>query len=446
MDRSEDLAFTLSTQFLGSNMTNTTAFRTPISLWESYEDHNSRDSVTFFAKKAYAGGSVLKVKSANNGQPFYFTLPSNTSLGIGDSIRIKDIVATKLFIAVANRLWMTKEFLNFAKTPEWFELSNSTVGFSGVPQSMAYSSDANHVFVGMRNGKLFRVSNIALAYDYARADVKSPQCIVSTKEIPLVIPGTSTPITQAITSVAIDPQNPNNVMITLGNYGNDYYVLMSNNALSANPTFVSKQGNLPKMPVYASIIEMNHSNVAFLGTEQGVFYCENLYESPNWQAGQAGMGNVPVFDLKQQLINRTSDTTQLINGIETTVIEYPGTNNFGIIYGASFGKGLFRCNQFRKPVGVEENPIMSANQGISVGIYPNPVVNSATLSFDMTTSGSVEYSIYDLTGRLIQNVQMGHYRQGLNQATFNTGSLKAGTYVLKITSESKTGVVKFLVR
>ncbi|MFZ4462438.1 MAG: T9SS type A sorting domain-containing protein [Bacteroidales bacterium] len=446
MDRSEDLAFTLSTQFLGSNMTNTTAFRTPITLWESYEDHNSRDSVTFFAKKAYAGGSVLKVKSANNGQPFYFTLPSNISLGIGDSIRVKDIVATKLFIAIANRLWMTKEFLNFTKTPEWFELSNSTVGFSGVPQSMAYSSDANHVFVGMRNGKLFRVSNIALAYDYTRADVKSPQCIVSTKEIPLVIPGTSTPITQAITSVAIDPQNPNNVMITLGNYGNDYYVLMSNNALSANPSFVSKQGNLPKMPVYASIIEMNHSNVAVLGTEQGVFYCENLYESPNWQAGQGGMGNVPVFDLKQQLINKTSDTTQLINGIETTVIEYPGTNNFGIIYGASFGKGLFRCNQYRKAVGVEENPFITVNQGISVGIYPNPVVNSATLSFEIASSGSVQYSIYDLAGRLIQNVQLGDYRQGLNQATFNTGSLKAGTYVLKITSESKTGVIKFLVR
>jgi hypothetical protein len=298
----------------------------------------------------------------------------------------------------------------------------------------------------MRNGKLFRVSNIALAYDYARADVKSPQCIVSTKEIPLVIPGTSTPITQAITSVAIDPQNPNNVMITLGNYGNEYYVLMSNNALSANPSFVSKQGNLPKMPVYASIIEMNHSNVAVLGTEQGVFYCENLYESPNWQAGQGGMGNVPVFDLKQQLINKTSDTTQLINGIETTVIEYPGTNNFGIIYGASFGKGLFRCNQYRKAVGVEENPFITVNQGISVGIYPNPVVNSATLSFEIASSGSVQYSIYDLAGRLIQNVQLGDYRQGLNQATFNTGSLKAGTYVLKITSESKTGVIKFLVR
>ncbi len=446
MDRSEDLAFTLSTQFLGGNMGNSTAFKTPILLWESYEDMNSRDSVTFYAKKAYTGGSVLKVKSSNNDHPYYYTLPSTVSLEKGDSIRVKDVVATKLFIAVANRLWMTKEFLNFGKTPEWFELSNATVGFSGIPQSMAYSSDANHVFVGMRNGKLFRVSNIALAYDYARADVNSAQCIVATKEIPLVIPGTSTPINQAITSVAVDPQNANNVLITLGNYGNDHYVLMSTNALSANPTFVSKQGNLPKMPVYASIIEMNNSNIAIIGTEQGVYYCENLLGTPSWQTGQGNMGNVPVFDLKQQLINKAADTVQLINGIETLILDYPGTNNYGIVYGASFGKGLFRCNQFRKPVGIDEPKALVSQNEIPLTLFPNPSILLTKLSFELEMSSTMSYAVYDLTGRQVQQVQLGNCPQGMNQIQVPVMHLNSGSYFLRLQGGGKTGLIKFVVQ
>jgi hypothetical protein len=446
MDRSEDLAFTISTQFLqSSGMGNSQAFKTPIALWESYEDYNSRDSVTFRAKRPYVAGSVLKVKSKNNDHPFYYKLPIGGNLSIGDTLRVKDIVATKLFIAVANKLWMTKEFLNFGKTPEWFELANTSVGYSGIPQSLAYSSDANHVFVGMRNGKLFRVSNIALAYNYDRADVNSPDCIIATKEIPLVIPGTSTPISQAITSVAVDPQNPNNVLITLGNYGNDHYVLMSTNALSEIPTFVSKQGNLPKMPVYASIIEMNNSNVVILGTEQGIFISENIGGTPTWEANQSGIGNVPVFDLKQQLINKTADTVRLINGPEITVLNYPGTNNYGIIYGATFGKGLYRCNQYRRPVGVFENPSKAKNQQLNVRVYPNPVNGIAFVDFELSKNSSVGYSIFDLTGKVMQQKNIGVKSAGKIQLELPVNELKQGSYILRIESAETTGVVKFLV-
>ena len=446
MERSEDLAFTLSNQFLGASMGNTQAFKTPIALWESYEDQNSRDSVTFKAKRQYPRGSVLKVKSHNFDHPFYYTLPLTVSLEKGDTLRVKDIVSTKLFIAVANHVWMTKEFLNFAKLPEWFELANVSVGFSGIPQSLAYSSDANHVFVGMRNGKLFRISNIALAYDKARADVNSPECIIATKEITLVIPGTSDPITQAITSVAVDPQNPNNVVITLANYGNDHYVLMSTDALSANPTFVSKQGNLPKMPVYASVIEMNHSNVVVLGTEQGIFVSENIVAAnPVWETNQTGIGNVPVFDLKQQLINKIGDTVRLINGSELTILDYPGTNNLGIIYGATFGKGIFRCNQYRQQVGIIENPISGQRQKLDVTIYPNPVSSSATVEFNLTRTENVSYCIFDLTGKMVQQENVGTRDFGMNQLQIPVTNLKSGSYIIRVESAEKTGMVKFLV-
>ncbi|MBS4056830.1 MAG: T9SS type A sorting domain-containing protein [Bacteroidales bacterium] len=441
MRRSEDLAFTFSTQFLGGNMLNTQAFQTPIALWESYEDQNSRDTVYFHARKSYAGGSVIKVRSHNFDHPFYYTLPANHSLEAGDSIAVKDIVATKLFIAVANRLWMTKEFLTFSKTPEWFEIANTSVGFSGIPQSMAYSADANHVFVGMRNGKLFRVSNIALAYNYARADVNSPDCIISTKEIVINLPGTSTPISQAITSVSVDPKNPNNVVITLANYGNNDYVYMSNNALSANPTFTSKQGNLPKMPVYASVIEMSDPSKVIIGTEQGIFITDNI-SSPNWYTEASDLSNVPVFDLKQQYINKSADTIQLIN-VDTLVVTYPGTNNLGILYAATYGRGLYRCNNFRKPVGIDETPLASADN-FKVTIYPNPVRESANVAFELKASNQVSYQIYDLTGKMIRSASIGQLGSGMQQLSIPTEGLSNGAYILSIRCGNQVGTTKFL--
>lgn len=446
MQRSEDMAFTFSTQFLlSTGFGNTQAFQTPVALWESYEDYNSRDSVTFRARRAYQGGEIIKAKSNNFDHPFYYQLPAGTNLNAGDTLRVQDIVTSKLFIAVANKVWMTKDLLQFGKTPEWYEISNVSVGLSGIPQSIAYSKDGNHLFVGMRDGKLFRISNIAYAYNTQLADVNSPQCIIATKELNVHLPGTTTPVSQAITSISVDPNNPNHVMLTLGNYGNDHYVFMTANALDANPVFSSKQGNgLPKMPVYASLLEMSNSGLAFIGTEMGIYSTANIFEStPSWTFDQA-LGTVPVFNLKQQLINKAADTVQLIN-VDTLVMNYPGTNNFGIIYAATFGRGLYRANDYRKPVGINEKPIDKQNSASQLLIYPNPVKDDAVVKFELLHSGAVEIQVFDITGKLVNSIKQGSYLAGEHRVNLKLGELKTGTYILRMISGNQSAVSKFFV-
>lgn len=444
MERSEDMAFTFSNQFKPVENMNPQAYVTPVALWESYEDQLSGDSVTFKAKKAYNGGETIKVKSKNFDQPFYYKLPAGQNLNQGDSLRVKDIVTTKLFIATANKIWMTREFLNFGKLPEWYEISNTTVGFNGIPQSIAVSKDGNHVFVGTKDGKLFRISNIAIAYNYERAHVGSPGCVIATRQMDVFLPGTSTPVSQAITSISIDPSNPNNVILTLGNYGNDHYIFGSTNALDANPTFTSKQGNLPKMPVYASMLEMSNSGLAIIGTEFGLFQTENVFaSSPGWTADE-NMSNLPVFDLKQQLINKSADTLQLINGPEVTVKDFPGTNNLGIIYAATFGRGIYRCNAFRKPVGLDE-PIPAANTLSTIRVYPNPVRSTAVVDFELTQAGKTEILIIDQQGRVVLTQQLGQLAAGKQIIPVNTEALKAGSYLLQLRTTEGNRTTKFLV-
>ncbi len=133
------------------------------------------------------------------------------------------------------------------------------------------------------------------------------------------------------------------------------------------------------MPVYSSLLEMTNPEKAMIGTENGIYITDDIYSAnPVWTADQGEMGNVPVFDLQQQWINKAADTVQLIN-IDTTVLNYPGTNNYGIIYAATFGRGLYRCNNFRKPVGIDENTSFTANNELSMSVYPNPISDLATL-------------------------------------------------------------------
>jgi len=439
--RSEDAGVNYSGQFVGpiNGDLDDEFFYTPIALWESFNNLNSRDSVMYHAKETIPGGTTIQVLSNNSGQPFYYTTPEDVTLNAGDSLNIQDLVSSRLFVASSNKVFMTSELHLFDKTPEWFEITNSNFGFIGDAQCIGVSNDANHIFVGTRDGKLFRISNLALAYDYDRADVNSPECIVSTQEIDLTIPGGSE-ITQVVTSVSVDPGNPdnpnnpsNNVMVTLGNYGNDHYVLYSTNALDETPIFESRQGNLPQMPIYSSVLEMTNNEMGILGTEHGIFVTEDISaDNPDWVRQDSLMGSVPVFQLLQQRVSKTADTVTLVNGNEVIEIVHPGTNNYGVIYAATFGRGLLRCNVFQKPVGIEdltnENPV---GKSLSINVYPNPVSTYASLEFEAFNNGNADISVYDLSGRKAMALN-NKVLKGINKFEINLSELQAGSYIIEI--------------
>ncbi len=442
--RSEDGGANYSTQFIDDLSLAANFFNTPMALWESFNNENSRDSLWYYAKAEIPGGTRIQVQSKNSGQPFYYTTPANVTLMPGDSILVKDIVSSRYFIATFNKVYMTNELHRFEKTPEWFEVSNNTVGLVGASQCISYSSDANHVFVGTRDGKLYRISNLALAYNYDRADVHSPECIVSTQEIPLYVPGTSDPITQVVTSVAIDPDNPANVMITLGNYGNDYYVLYSENALDEVPVFESRQGNLPQMPVYSSVIEMTNTDLGIIGTEHGIFVTENIHaSSPNWIKQDSLMGSVQVFQLQQQIVSKTADTVILINGNEIIKIPFPGTDNYGVIYAATFGRGLLRCNVFQKTVGLEEIYNNQNTNILDLIIYPNPVTTYATIKLEAFINSTADIFVYDLAGRKVLSTT-NNVKRGMNEFDLDVSGLNNGTYIVQVVIGSDIYSQKFI--
>jgi hypothetical protein len=201
----------------------------------------------------------------------------------------------------------------------------------------------------------------------------------------------------------------------LGNYGNDNYVYYSANGGNASPVFNSIQSNLPKAPVYSGLIEM-HGNNAIVGTDIGVFSTANLTSgNPQWTPDMSGIGNVVVTDIRQQSMR------------DYHIL------NYGVIYMATYGLGLWMEDTYYEPVGIDENRI-STSKFNNLSITPNPADNQITISSTQDVSGQVMADIYDMTGRVVLNQSLGFKAKGEFTGIVNISALPAGSYILKVGS------------
>ena len=426
------------------------AFLVPFLLWENFEDELSGDTTEYVATKNIPAGTQIWVESNTGGRPFKYITP--TALNDNDTIRVQDPISSKFFIGGNNRVLLTKDVLRFDRAPEWWVISDlSHSGLSGIVQSMGHSSDANHLFVGTQEGMLYRISNIRYAYDFERADVSSPFSIISTNRIPVYLPGTQDEISQVITSVSVDPADANNVVITLANYGNEHYVYMSQNALSDNPEFVSimgdpSNGGLPQMPAYSSLIEMDpNTDIVFVGTEYGIYMTENpTAANPTWTVCSEELGRVPVFMIRQQLVRKTDDVIELVTPQDTTYLVYKGNNNYGVIYAATYGRGLVTLDEFQQPVGIGENPEITADQA-DFSLYPNPAQEKVTIAVETKARASVEVRLFNLAGQLVRTYDYGKKAEGQHELSIGLRDLQSGTYVVQVITGKKSSTSKLIV-
>jgi len=423
--RSNDKGATTSGTFLqtaANGMANDSSVYTPFVLWESFNNIYSRDSISFHAKSDYPADTNFFVPSKNGQYPFNYTMPH--ALAKGDSIKIQDIVSSKFFVAfpqgansAPGTVFMTKNVLDFTRIPEWDKIAT----IAGTPISMAYSKDANFLFVGTTRGKLYRISNIALAYDSIHADIASAGCIIASGII-------QTFEGRTITSISVDPRNSAHIIVTLGNYGNNDYIFESNNALDEFPTFISAQGDLPRIPVLSSLIETNSSSRVIIGTDYGIFTTENLGSSSSWTEENDGMGEVPVMMIRQQTLDRP-----WAPGISLT-------QNLGVIYIATNGRGIFENRSF---AGTSDQHAVSTTSTLK--IYPNPANDAVKVSLKIPAGTTAVLNIIDLSGQIVKSVNLGKVKAGDFEYSLTTNELNAGNYLLQIVAGNMRRSAKLVI-
>jgi len=419
-------------------ITNANAFRTPYAFFENYDDANNPVDTLFAPIRTVSYvGDLVYAYSNQAGYPVDYYITAADAIHTdehgtpcclpGDTIRgIHDPLSSLYVVGVEGKLYMTREALIFNKATEWCQIST----LEGIPTAVAISGDGDMAMVGTAEGNLYKVTGLANAYTPAQASVDSAACVVTFSQLT----GFSG---QAVTGISIDPSNNNKVLVSLGNYGNTAYAYRSNNA---GTSFESVQGNLPQVPAYSCLIEKS-TGLLMVGTECGLYVSEN---GSTWT--KSGDAACPVMDIKQAVQKNHEEKIDILYdemGVPTYVV-YPGVYNEGMIYAATYGAGVLSCDTYKEggDLGVNENETTATAQ---LSVYPNPVKDNGQINITLNENANVSYQIFDLTGRMVVNSELGYYVAGEHTVTFNAENLASGSYIIRVKAGSKTETGKFLV-
>jgi hypothetical protein len=69
---------------------------------------------------------------------------------------------------------------------------------------------------------------------------------------------------------------------------------------------------------------------------------------------------------------------------------------------------------------------------VNFTVYPNPTAQTIWLGYKMSEAGKVNVAIYDLGGKLIENLNTGDYTTGSSISHFDVSRLAAGNYMLSL--------------
>jgi len=422
-------------------------FYTSFKLWETFNDVNSRDTLdlTVTTDKVYKYGDTILLPSQTRGRlikhavekvadTIVDSLPPGIQVtfnGIVDRYQSMAILANAAVSGSSSSLHITRDALKSIASTEilWYRIAGPTSkpdAFDGTIISMAVSRDGDIIYAGTSAGDLYRVSGLNAAWSAKNYAFGNTADLIKCKRFGRFSG-------RAVTGIAVDPNNADNVIVTCGNYGNQAYVFRTTFATTAGDpatSFESIQGaGLNKFPVYSAVIDKVNNNNVVIGTEFGVYATENAFTSNAsdvvWTEENSGLARVPVYEVQQQIFG------------------YQYASNSGMIYAGSHGRGIFKSDKFVsvRNIGETSNNTFESK----VKMYPNPVVSTSTIEFVTGKSENITLTIYDLSGRVIQTKQLGNMPKGTQKVLLQLDNLSNGSYFLSLRSASETKTAKFIV-
>ncbi|HBB90750.1 MAG: hypothetical protein A2X22_11370 [Bacteroidetes bacterium GWF2_49_14] len=419
----------------------------PMALWESYNDPKSWDSVMFIADRDYNASETIIAQSMIRKYPLAKTLTA--PLLTGDTVKVQDTYQALIAFGKigqagikANRHPLSGVELyrsQFYSTIERTRLSSTGTNIDNVIE-VTISADGNNIFSAVWDASekkylIYRNGNFENARDRKSMDTFTGFDPITGKPLWKQTLAAIGSFSQVVTSITVDPTNPDNVIVTCGNYGNTDYIYLSTTATTAKDStnsFVPIQGNLPQAPIYSAIFNWRNHNEVIVGTEYGVYSTSNFFDAnPVWASeNNNGMEILPVFQLKQQRFENSAE-----RGIE----------NHGEIYAATFGRGLFKSETFATKGGASSSHLAGIST-INVQVTPNPVADLAILRYSLESNSDIEFQIYDLQGKMVKSTKLTNQPAGNNEFQMPASDLGAGTYLVRMISGGHLASAKFVVK
>lgn len=215
-----------------------------------------------------------------------------------------------------------------------------------------------------------------------------------------------------VTDIAIDPNDPDKLMVVLSNYKiySAYY------SEDAGETFIKVAGNLEERPSgsgsgpsfrTATIMPLINNKTAYIvGTSTGLYATDTMIDdSTVWfPVAEEVIGHAVV----EMIRSRTTDHTLLV-----------GTH----------GNGVFsaKIDDFWKLTGVEDSKFQILDSGLKV--YPSPARSTVHIDWKYNLN---KIEIFDQLGRKVLEENLEGYK---TKAQLNITELEQGLYLIKAYSD-----------
>lgn len=368
-----------------------------------------------------------------------------------------------------------------AETPNWAYFVNSEVAGEQVSAiTVSKAGSANVLYYGTSGGKVFRI-------DAANtADVATTTPTNITGGFPAGY----------VSSIAVDPANSANVMVTFSNYNVDRIWYSTN----SGGAWTSVTGNLtgansPSVR-WAKMFSVSGTPHYFLATSTGVYYTTNLNGgSTSWtQEGTNTIGNVVVTTIDYRAsdgvliaathgrgVFETTIATPLPVELTSFAATYTGdgvllnwqtatevnnygfnverrTNNeswikIGFVQGhgnsnssktysyldkdAPSGKVYYRLKQIDFDGKFEYSNIVEVSVNVLNRLelqqnFPNPFNPVTTISYNLPNVSKVKLVVYDVTGREVATLINEFQSAGKHYVNFNASRIASGVYYYRI--------------
>ena len=468
----------------------------PIIFWESINDLKSIDTIEYVADKSYASGDTITVRSNANGYPITIINNAPDTLYKDSAIYVQDIITSRFFLGggsyqilrssapkpltfVGAPVFMTTNALdlNIVQEDNWrcvFRTRDTTEQVI----ELQISKDGDHLFILTKKQSptittsysLYRVSGFDTYRKQSEIEVEASLFSTSASvgadnpdrkliNDTLIYEKSVSAIggIGAILSICLDPQNDDNLLYTTNDLGSvtTPRINLITNATTATLSTVTdaikvKEGTgLPdESPVYTAIIEMANSNIAFVGTDKGVYKTESFENAnPVWVPYNEGINaNIPVFKLFQQTKQIYDATCMYYNRLgEAIKVFFPGVHNTGIIYAGTHGLGMFTYSEYFQPHPTSISPIKPIANNSALKVYPNPASNVVTVDFTLAKDEQVQLNIVDITGKVIFSNNIGNRDTGLHSEMIDCSKLSSGLYFVNMKTNTQNKTAKIII-
>ncbi|MBS1771867.1 MAG: T9SS type A sorting domain-containing protein [Bacteroidetes bacterium] len=300
-----------------------------------------------------------------------------------------------MYLAGGGYLWRNNDLSGIPYASNWDSISTNWTKFttptSQITAIAVSKNPANRVYYGTSNKTVFRVDN-------ANVGIPTPKSITSSLF----------PSGAAVSCVAVDPNNADHVMVAFSNY-NVYSLFYSADGgttwdkIAGNlEDAVDGTGNGPSIR-WCSIMPVNGGTVYLLGTTVGLFATTELNSTGTYWTQQAS----------NEIGNSVVD-----------MIDYRTTD--GLVVVATHSHGIFSTHITGKNdiVGVKD----LVSSGLQFKVFPNPVKEQSTISFNLLKKATVYLYVSDELGRTVQVIANGVLDAGEKKYNLSAINLHSGIY------------------